>query len=317
MSDPTNPTNKQRLASCTRLGFRKGGVTAWRLLRIMIPVSFCVAMLRYFGMLDHIGPYLQPVFQLLGLPAESVIACVTAASLSVYAGIAVLVTIPLTERQLTILAMMILVAHNLPVESAIQHKAGTSVWRMVLLRIAASFAAGFVLNAIMPAGSDAAEVRGSATVASEGFWPAMAGWALGMAKESAKIIAIVVGLMILQEVLKEFKLMDRLAKPLGPLLWVLGLPKRMAFLWIVANVVGLAYGSGIILEEVEAGALTRKDAQLLNRSMAVCHSLLEDTLLFYVIGAWVFWITVPRLVLAALVVWAYRGIVFFWKREKT
>jgi hypothetical protein len=50
--------------------------------------------------------------------------------------------------------------------------------------------------------------------------------------------------------------------------------------------------------------------------MAVCHSLLEDTLLFYVIGAWVLWITVPRLVLAALVVWAYRGMMFFWKKAK-
>ena len=46
--------------------------------------------------------------------------------------------------------------------------------------------------------------------------------------------------------------------------------------------------------------------ELLNRSIAICHSLLEDTLLFVAIGAWALWITMPRLVLAAAAVWGYR-----------
>jgi hypothetical protein len=62
------------------------------------------------------------------------------------------------------------------------------------------------------------------------------------------------------------------------------------------------------VEEVSRHDITPRDAQLLNRSIAICHSLLEDTLLFAAIGAWVLWITLPRLVIAAGVVWTYRII---------
>jgi spore maturation protein SpmB len=294
---------------CLREGTAGGLRTGGWLIAIMVPISLGVALLQYCGAMAYLAPVLEPVFRRLGLPSESVLACVSAACLSVYSGIAALAAIPLTERQLTILAMIILVAHNLPVESAIQHKAGTSMWRMALLRLAAGLAAAFVMNLFLPAGDPTERARVSEQAVASGLGPCLAAWGWGIAKLCAMICGIVVGLMILQRLLREFKIMDLLAWPLTPLLWALGLPRRLAFLWIVANVVGLAYGSGIILEDVRTGALTRKDAQLLNRSIGVCHSLLEDTLLFVAIGAWAFWITVPRLALAAVVVWGYRAAV--------
>ena len=300
------PSPRARLGACLKEGVVKGLRTSLWLICFMLPVSLAVTLLGHFGMLAHITPYLQPVFAMLGLPAEAVLACVSAGFLTVYAGIAALAAIPLTDRQLTILAMMILIAHNLPVESIIQHKAGTSLWRMAVLRIVASFAAAFVMNLILPAGDGVARTHGVADVQQQGLAAVLWAWAVGMAMLSAKICGIVMGLMILQRLLREFGVMDILAWPLTPALWLLGLPRRLAFLWIVANVVGLAYGSAIILEDVRTGVLTRKDAQLLNRSIGICHSLLEDTLLFVAIGAWAFWITVPRLALAAVVVWGYR-----------
>jgi spore maturation protein SpmB len=303
----------RRLWPCFRDGARKGLRTGAWLIAIMVPISLAVALLEYFGALRAVAPFLEPLFRHLGLPPETVLACISGACLSVYSAIAALANIPLTDRQLTILAMMVLVAHNLPGESAIQHKAGTSMWRMALLRIFAALAAALVMNLVLPAGDPTARARGVASAVAAGLGPFLGAWALGTAKLCGMICCIVVGLMILQGILKEFKIMDLLAAPLTPLLWVLGLPRRLAFLWIVANMVGLAYGSGIILEDVRTGALTRKDAQLLNRSMGICHSLLEDTLLFVAIGAWAFWITVPRLALAAAVVWAYRAGAAAWK----
>lgn len=298
---------------CLSQGGSKGLRTSLWLIRIIVPISLIVTLLDYFGVLAWMAPYLQPLFRHFGLPGQAVVACISGGLLSVYSGIAALSAIPLTQRQLTILAVMILTAHNVPVESIIQHKAGTSLWRMAILRIAVSFASAFVLNLILPAGDPTPVLRGP-TAAAMAFWPLMLDWLLRTGQLMGMICLIVVSLMILQQVLKEFKLMDLLAIPLVPLLWVLGLPRRMAFLWIVGNVVGLAYGSAIILEEVDNGALNRKDAQLLNRSLAMCHSLLEDTLLFVAIGAWPLWITMPRLALAALVVWVYRAVTAVWKR---
>jgi hypothetical protein len=74
----------------------------------------------------------------------------------------------------------------------------------------------------------------------------------------------------------------------------------------VANIIGLTYGSAILIEQVQEGKLRLQDARMLNNHLAISHSLLEDTALFVVLGVPVFWITVPRVALAILVVWSIR-----------
>jgi hypothetical protein len=112
--------------------------------------------------------------------------------------------------------------------------------------------------------------------------------------------------MVVQELLDAFRLMAPLARVLAWPLLLLGLPRQAAYLWVVANTAGLAYGAAVIIDESRSGRLTRAETEMLNRSVAVCHSLLEDTLLFAVIGAWPLWLVLPRLASAALVVWVYR-----------
>jgi len=272
---------------------------------IMVPVSLGVKILAWSGILGWIAGPLNPVFAWVGLPGETVVAFLTGVFLNLYSAIAALGSIPLTDRQVTIFAVMALTSHNFPVEATVQHKTGTAVWRTVSLRLASSLIAGLVLNWTLPHSDVPAGLQ--AVAASAMDLPAiLKNWAIDTAWLTGKVIAIVMGLMVLQRILKEFGVIGALSRLLFPILWLLGLPRRTAFLWIVANVLGLAYGAAVILEEARSGALDREDAQLLNRSIAVCHSLLEDTLLFVAIGAWALWITLPRVALAAAVVWAYR-----------
>jgi hypothetical protein len=88
---------------------------------------------------------------------------------------------------------------------------------------------------------------------------------------------------------------------------VFGLPDDAAFLWVVSNTLGLAYGAGVLKREVADGNLSREHGDLLNHHIAVSHSLLEDTLLFVALGVPALWITVPRIVLAMLAVWERRA----------
>lgn len=303
---PADSSFAARLAWCFDNGVRAGLRTAVWLLTIMVPVSLVVTFLAWSGLLRWIAGPLNPLFAWVGLPGETVVPFLTGVFLNIYSAIAALGTIPLTDRHVTIFAVMVLISHNFPVESAVQHKAGTPAWRTVGLRLTASLAAGLLLNWIMPAGSDAARARGLETPSTE-LVPLLWSWMVGTAWLSGKVIGIVMGLMVLQRILREFGLIRVLSYVLFPVLWLLGLPRRTAFLWIVANVLGLAFGAAVILGEAESGGLNKKDAQLLNRSIAICHSLLEDTLLFVAIGAWAVWITLPRLALAAAVVWFYRA----------
>ncbi len=57
--------------------------------------------------------------------------------------------------------------------------------------------------------------------------------------------------MILQSLLEEFKISYYLTKILKYPLMILGVPKDAAFLWIVANTLGLAYGAGILIHNVD------------------------------------------------------------------
>jgi spore maturation protein SpmB len=302
---PVGSSPATRLAWCFNIGIRAGLRTAVWLLMIMVPVSLVVKILAWSGFLAWAARPLNPVFAWVGLPGETVVAFLTGIFLNIYSAIAALGSMSLTDRQMTIFAIMALTSHNFPVEAAVQHKTGTPAWRTIGLRLTSSLIAGLALNWALPHSSVPARLQ-VVTASALNLAGVLKIWAIDTAWLTGKVIAIVMGLMVLQRVLKEFGLLRVLSWPVFPILWLLGLTRRMAFLWIVANTLGLAYGSTVILEEARSGALDKEDAQLLNRSMAVCHSLLEDTLLFVAIGAWALWVTLPRLALAAAVVWAYR-----------
>ena len=301
-------TTVGKLLQACRRGAVKGLRTAAWLAAFMIPVSLVVTLANWIGLLPWLAKGVAPLFDLFGVPAESAAAFVAGALLNVYSGIAALGPIALTDRQVTILGVMILISHNLPIEVTVQSKAGASGTKLLLIRLVSSFALGALLNLILPASLDAPVARGAAeaATAAETFWALLGSWALGTARLMGKIILFVIGVMVLQELLNAFRVMQPLTRVLAWPLAALGLPRKTVFLWIVANTLGLAYGAAVILEESRSGRLSKDEIRMVNRSVAVCHSLLEDTLLFVAIGAWAMWITLPRLAVAAAVVWAYR-----------
>jgi hypothetical protein len=134
-----------------------------------------------------------------------------------------------------------------------------------------------------------------------------ADWGRSTLALALKIAIIVLGITIAQRLLEEFKAMEALSRVFAPVVRLFGLPAGSSFLWIVINVVGYAYGAGIIEEQIEAGKMKPREADLFNHHAALCHSLVEDTILFAAVGVPLFWITVPRFVLALVCVWAERA----------
>jgi spore maturation protein SpmB len=120
------------------------------------------------------------------------------------------------------------------------------------------------------------------------------------------MLCLIFGLSILQRLLSEFGVIRLLSKLLSPLLLIFGLPARTSFLWIVANVLGLAYGSAVMIEEVEAGKISAEDADLLNHHIGISHSNLEDVLLLCAIGALFWWLLLSRWAMSVILVWERR-----------
>ena len=112
------------------------------LVRITVLVTLGVLFLEYFNILPYISEFLSPVFNLMGLPGEAALAYVSGYFVNVYSAIAVMATLNLDIRTVTILAAMILAAHNMITETAVQKKTGSSAVRMVLVRTISSLIIG-------------------------------------------------------------------------------------------------------------------------------------------------------------------------------
>ncbi len=282
--------------------------TCWWMLRLMVVVSLLVEILRYAGVIAWVSEILSPFFELVGLPGEASLAFISGYFVNVYTAIAVMSGLDLSARSITILAVMVLCAHNMIVESAVQKKCGTSMLRIFIIRTLSAVILGFTLNALLPEGGGQvpAAVKKLASAHPE-IWPLFCDWLISTIWLVLRMITLIFGLSIFQRLLSEFGVIRWLSKLFRPLLKVFGLPARTSFLWIVANVLGLAYGAAVMIEETETGKISRDDADLLNHHIAVSHSNLEDVLLLYAAGGAFWWMLLSRWLMAIILVWERRA----------
>lgn len=292
---------KDRLIRAFKTAFPKGIKTSWWLIRITIPVSFVVLLLDYYEILSWIAGYTQPLFKLFGLPGVSAVVFITSIFTNVYSVVAVLTTLNFPLREGMILATMCLVSHNFPIETAVLQKTGSSALRMILLRITGSFIVAWLLNVLLP-GHSGSGFSSEANTQIE-FLPVFFSWVKGTLSTVLKILILVNLLIILQQILETFGFIKWLEKPLSPLLKLFGLPQKTAFPWLIANLIGLAYGSATMLSQSEQGKMSKDEADLLNHHIALSHSQLEDPLLFLTLGYTMHWLIWPRIIIAVAAVW--------------
>ncbi|MDY0349610.1 MAG: nucleoside recognition domain-containing protein, partial [Tenuifilaceae bacterium] len=124
----TSHSVAHRLKGAAKLALKPAVKTAIWLLKITIPLSLLVTLLGYIGVVSYIANLLNPAFGLMGLPGEASLVFITSIFLNIYSVIVVMAQLPLTVREITILAVMCLIAHNLFVETAVQAKTGSKAW---------------------------------------------------------------------------------------------------------------------------------------------------------------------------------------------
>ena len=279
----------------------KGMKTAWWLIKITVPVSFGVLLLDYFGVLNLMAQYTGPAFSLIGLPGVSAIVLVTSIFTNIYSVVAVLSLLHLPLREGIIIGAMCMVSHGFLIETAVMKRTGSSVIRMLLLRLTGSLVIGWMLNLIMP-GSMSSEIH--TVISQQGeFGAAFMHWLNSITRTTFKILVLVNLLLVFQQMLDEFGWLGVIEKPLAPLMKIFGLPRSTTLSWLVANLIGLAYGSAIMIDESEKGRMNREDADLLNHHVALSHSQLEDPLLFLTLGYAIHWLIWPRIIIAIASVW--------------
>lgn len=287
---------------CVRSATPSALKTIWWLTKIMVGVSFGIMLLQYFGVIAWISELLTPLFSSFGLPGEAALAYVSGYFVNCYTAMAVMSTLELSMREATILAVMVLCSHNMIVETTVQAKTGSSAVRIVIIRTLSAFILAFVLNKIMPGEltTSVAKVSNDTNVV---FVEFMKSWAFRTLKTVALMVVLVYALTLLQRILNEFGIIKHISNFLKPVMIFFGLPPRTAFLWLVANTLGLAYGAAVMIDEAETGTTTKEENDLLNHHIGVSHSNLEDLLLFTAIGGSFLWMLLSRWAMSLLLVW--------------
>ncbi len=286
--------------------------TAWWMIRITVSVSFLMFLLKYSGILVWISAAIGPFFHLFGLPGDAALAYISGYFINVYSCVAVLSTFDISWRAATIIGAMTLAAHAMPVESAVQRKTGSSLLSVVLVRTLGSLALGVLLNLVLPGASDFSHETHKALasipfVQLQGeFVPEFIAWLTMIARLVCKMLLIIYSLNVLQRILREFGVLEYIAASIGWLMDVFGLPRRLSFLWIIANVVGLSYGAAIMIDEAHSGKLSQRDIDLLNAHIGISHSNVEDLALVVMAGASWWIVLVARWLVSLVVVWAFR-----------
>ena len=287
---------------------RKSGPTTLWLLKIILPISLLVRFLDYFGVIALMADYLDPMFNYMGLPGSTAIVFVTSIFLPLYAPLAIITSMSITLRELTILALMCQIAHNLPVESAVQARTGTTFWGMTLLRITASIVTGVLLNLILPADMGMPLFTQTRLEVMNSIPDVLMAWLRSSISISLLITAIVFSLNLLYRLLEAYHIIPKLSNGVKPCSRYLGCPQHQLPLAHRLHR-GIGLRGALMMDQMKEGKVTRTEADLLNHHLAVSHSVLEDNLLFVALGVSLWWILGTRLVLAMVVVWTRRGII--------
>lgn len=129
-------------------GLTNGIKTLLDLMKILVPVYIGVQILSISGILNIIAEIFEPILSVFGLPGETSLVMILGWFSGTYAALGALAAIELTGMQMTTIAIMLSIAHNLITEGAVVKKLGVSTFASVSLRLLFSLIMGFLFYRI-------------------------------------------------------------------------------------------------------------------------------------------------------------------------
>ena len=156
---------KTKLRISLQSGIQKGWSGFVWMLKILVPISFLCVLLEYSGVLYRLNAILEPVMGLLSLPPMAALPLVIGMATGIYGGIAAMVMLPFSVEQMTLIAIFLLISHNLIQEGIIQAKSGMHPLKATLIRLTASIitvvAVAFFIDSGTATADTAAPLTGS------------------------------------------------------------------------------------------------------------------------------------------------------------
>jgi hypothetical protein len=296
-------------------GIISGLKTTWTLGKIIFPVTLIVYLLRYTPVIDLIASWLTPVMKVIGLPGDAAAPLVLGNLLNLYAGIAGILTLDLSVKEVFILAVMLSFSHNLLIESTVALKVGVRLSVILSVRIGLALLSAFIINLVWKGGGEQAQY-GFISQKDE----VVSGWGAIILKgiETAamgilQLAIIVIPVMIALQILKDLGWLSKFSNKMVPFTKLLGMNGNTSTTLVTGLLIGLAYGAGVMIQAVQEEGVSKKDATLAFIFLVACHAVVEDTLVFIPLGIPVLPLLLIRVITALLLTIVIAKI---WSRQK-
>ena len=261
------------------------------ILKLVIPLYIFADILIYFGWLEYVSFIFEPITNVLHLPSSAALSLAAGIFLNLYAAIAFAAPLGLSSYEWTILGLFLGICHSLLIESAIMKKIGVSLVYSYILRISVAFLAVVPLW-YMPKdwfGSNVVSKVDKKVVYSS-FFDMFEHSLYNSMILSIKIIILIVFIIFLMDFIKSINIIKKYQQKVST-----------SFSIIAGLILGITYGAGVLLKEARSGSLSKKDILYIGTFLMICHSIIEDTLLFVIFGA-NYWIMVLVRIILALIV---------------
>ncbi|MBF0378070.1 MAG: iron transporter [Desulfamplus sp.] len=285
-------------------GIKRGLSGYLWLLKILTPISFGTALLVYSGWLYKIDFLIEPVMGIISLPASAALPLIIGMFTGIYGAIGAMAALPLTVDQMTLIAIFLLISHNLIQESIVQGQSGLNPFIAAGFRLMASFIVTAIVAFIIdPEHSEEAVVSVDSLHKAIPFVEMLRNWLIDFLPLAVKIFTIIMPLMVVMELMKAFDLIRHIVKTISPILSIMGLSRATGVLWLTAACFGLAYGAAVIVDETKNNTFSKDELIRLHLSIGINHAMIEDPALFLPLGIAPFWLWIPRLLAAIFTIY--------------
>jgi len=277
----------------------------WVLFKVILPVVIVIRILELLRSIPHLAKLLEPLTGFIGIDGSLGIVWMAAILVNIYAGMAAFASLQVifdySVAETTILGLIILIAHSLPIEVAIARQSRVSAIFNLLFRFINAVIAGKILNLIFIK-YDLFTEKNTSLLKISNTTVSNFDWAILQMQNFFIIFIIIFSIITTINFLKYLGIWQIIINILRVPLSYLGMSDKVANIILIGLTLGISFGGGFLIEESKKNNISKKDILLSLSFLSLCHSIIEDTILILLLGSHISGILFFRFIYTVIVI---------------
>ena len=277
----------------------------WILFKVILPVVIVIRALELIGAIPFLAKFLEPLTSFIGIDGSLGLVWMAAILVNIYAGLAAFASLQAifdySVAETTILGLIILIAHSLPIEVAIAKKSRISWIFNLSFRFINAIVAGKILNLIFTKYELFNEPNQSVLQVPNKLVSNFE-WATLQIQNFFIIFLIIFFIISTINILKALGVWSLIINIMKIPLSYLGMSEKVANIILIGLTLGISFGGGFLIEESKKNNISKKDILLSLSFLSLCHSIIEDTILILLLGSHISGILFFRFIYTVIII---------------